>query len=213
MRNFRPRNAKFLDSDREVKGYIYIAGAFVNGSKCGGGNQWIDNDPHFWTSPPTWGICRHDFRKCVDKGDYVFFVLPITGSCPQMIFAYMQIGEPTITHIDAYRRTNLRSKRMGNKNPNGNILVDTHGNYNRFDKGVHKAKFSCIKTKYAIGDPYNSRKLDSRKIRALAPTFVSKLATIMGHRTFPNQRPFDIISRKGRRLNSQQVSLLLTWLN
>jgi len=23
--------------------------------KCGGAG-WLDNDPHFWTQPPTWGI-------------------------------------------------------------------------------------------------------------------------------------------------------------
>lgn len=58
-----------------------------------------------------------------------------------MIFAYMQIAEDTITHLAAYHQTDLRSKRMGNKNPNGNILVDADDIYNRFDAGVHKHQF------------------------------------------------------------------------
>ena len=53
------------------KGYIYISGAFttVQRSKCGGAG-WLDNDPHFWTQPPTWGICRTDRRRGVDPGDF-----------------------------------------------------------------------------------------------------------------------------------------------
>jgi hypothetical protein len=106
-----------------MKGFIYIASAFhtVNHSKCGRGGSWIDNDPHFWTSPPTWGICRNDLRKRADPGDYIFFVLPRHCRHPQMIFGYLRIAEPKITHAAAYHRTNLKSKRMGNKNPNGKI--------------------------------------------------------------------------------------------
>jgi hypothetical protein len=57
-----------------VKGYIYIASAFetVNRSACGQKGSWVDNDPHFWTSPPTWGICRNDLRAGAEIGDFVF---------------------------------------------------------------------------------------------------------------------------------------------
>jgi hypothetical protein len=41
-----------------------------------GGVGWLDNDPHFWEPPPTWGICRTDSRRVVKVGDYIFFVLP-----------------------------------------------------------------------------------------------------------------------------------------
>lgn len=45
-----------------MKGYIYIASAFetVNRSTCGQKGSWADNDPHFWTSPPTWGRLAPD---------------------------------------------------------------------------------------------------------------------------------------------------------
>jgi hypothetical protein len=38
-------------------GRIHFPGAFttVNRSGSGGGGGWLDNDPHFWNSPP-WRI-------------------------------------------------------------------------------------------------------------------------------------------------------------
>jgi hypothetical protein len=194
----------------QMKGFIYIASAFhtVNRSKCGQGGAWIDNDPHFWTKPPTWGICRNDLRRRSDRGDYIFFVLPLRGRHPQMIFAYMRIAEK-ITHLAAYRRVDLRSKRMGNKHPNGNILVDASGNYNLFDAGVHKHKFHRIKDEYAIGDPANSRILNDRAIRSLAPQFLPQLSSVIG---ITGNRAIDIISRKGQQLNECQIKCLLSWL-
>ena len=64
-----------------MKGYIYIASAFdtVNLSTCGQKGSWVDNDPHFWTYPPTWGICRNDIRAKAEEGDSIFFVLPRRG--------------------------------------------------------------------------------------------------------------------------------------
>ena len=197
-----------------MKGYIYIASAFhtVNRSKCGRGGAWIDNDPHFWTAPPTWGICRNDLRRKAGVGDYVFFVLPRHGRHPQMIFGYMKIAEPKITHHAAYHRSDLRSKRMGRKNPNGNILTDRHGNYSPHDQGVHQRQFNSIKGEYAIGDPANSRFLNDAEIRRLAPTFVSTIANIVGVRARPNQRAIDVITRAGRELTASQTQRLRQWL-
>lgn len=194
-----------------MKGFIYIASAFhtVNHSKCGRGGAWIDNDPHFWTDPPTWGICRNDLRRRASCGDYIFFVLPRHGRHPQMIFAYMRIAEDKITHLAAYHRADLRSKRMGNKNPNGNILVDAAGNYNRLDAGVHKRQFPRMKDEYAIGDIAKSRMLSDQTIRSLAPQFLSRLSSIIG---ISGRRAVDIISRRGRQLDEQQIKRLLSWL-
>ena len=193
-----------------MKGFIYIASAFhtVNRSKCGRGGSWVDNDPHFWTQPPTWGICRNDLRHRAGVGDYIFFVLPIHGRHPQMIFGYLRVSEK-ITHLDAYRRPDLRSKRMGNKNPNGNIIVNACGNYNRFDAGVHKYKFHRLKDEYVVGDPAHSRMLNDQAIRSLAPAFLKTLSFIIGKR---GTRAIDIITRKGRELNARQVNRLLAWL-
>lgn len=197
-----------------LKGFIYIASAFhtVNRSNCGRGGAWIDNDPHFWSAPPTWGICRNDLRAKCDPGDYVFFVLPLRGKHPQMIFAYMRIAQ-LITHLEAYKSPSLISKRMGNKNPNGNIIVDAKGGYNRFDFDVHKYKFERIKGHYAVADPVASRMLTANQIQRLSPQFLSQLAFILGR---PSQTPpikaFDIITRAGRRLDSRQVDALLSWL-
>lgn len=193
-----------------MKGFIYIASAFhtVNRSKCGRGGASIDNDPHFWTQPPTWGICRNDLRRYAVAGDYIFFVLPRHGRHPQMIFGYMRVEEK-ITHLAAYHRPELASKRMGNKDPNGNILVDARGNYNRFDGGVHKRKFDKIKGEYIIGDVSDSRMLNDRAIRSLAPRFLRTLGSVLGIR---GGRPIDIISRRGRELNGRQAHRLLSWL-
>jgi hypothetical protein len=193
-----------------MKGYIYIASAFetVNRSVCGQKGSWVDNDPHFWTSPPTWGICRNDLRAGAEVGDYVFFVLPIRGRHPQMIFAYLKIAEK-ITHVEAFSRADLRLKRMGNKMPNGNIIVDEHEGYNRFDGGAHKHMFDRVKRDYVIGDETASRMLSADEIRRLAPGFLKKLGSIVGVR---GDRAIDIISRKGRILTPGQVQALLRWL-
>ena len=99
-----------------MPGYIYIASAFetVNRSSCGQAGSWIDNDPHFWTDPPTWGICRPDLRAGASEQDVVYFVLPKHGQHPQMIFAYLTIKE-IITHAEAFWRPELLSKRMGTR--------------------------------------------------------------------------------------------------
>jgi hypothetical protein len=194
-----------------VRGYIYIASAFetVNRSACGQGGSWVDNDPHFWTSPPTWGICRNDLRARADVGDFVFFVLPRRGRHPQMILGFLRIKEK-ISHFEAFPRPELRSKRMSNKIPNGNIIVERDGKYNRFDGGAHKHKFEKIKQHYVIGSETESRMLKSEEIRHLAPQFLNTLGRIVG---VQGSRAIDIISRKGRVLTAQQVESLLSWLN
>lgn len=195
-----------------MKGFIYIAGSFetVNRSKCGRGRAWIDNDPHFWTNPPTWGICRNDLRRKAEKGDYIFFVLPAKAKHPQTLFAYMQIAEEKISHIKAYRRSDLVSKRMGNKSPNGNIIVDRSGKYNPFDGGGHQHMFEKIKNEYAIGDPNNSRFFTGPQIAALARTFLPTLSMILER---AGARPIDLITRYGTQLSEQQVHSLLEWAN
>ncbi|HXM64496.1 MAG TPA: hypothetical protein VN950_26785 [Terriglobales bacterium] len=205
---------KWRESGFEVlclKGYIYIASAFetVNRSTCGQKGSWIDNDPHFWTDPPTWGICRNDLRAGAEIGDYIFFVLPKHGRHPQMIFAYLKIVQK-ISHMDAFPRTDLQSKRMGNKMPNGNIIVDADGGYNRYDGGAHKHMFERIKRHYVIGSQSQSRMLTATEIQRFAPDFVTKLAKILHMQGAV--RPFDLISRKGRILKDAQVKALLAWL-
>jgi len=194
-----------------MEGRIYIAGAFttVVKSKCGQGKDWIDNDPHFWTNPPTWGICRTDFRRTVKIGDYVFYVLPINAELPQMVFAYMKVLKK-ISHIEAYHLTELRSKRMGNKPPpNGNIIVNSTGKYNKYDMLVHRSKFEEIKDYYIIGEPNNSRLLKEKEILALKADFMKILKKIFNQ---DGQKPFDIINRSGRRMTEDQVLSLLNWL-
>jgi hypothetical protein len=192
-----------------MEGRIYISGAFttINCSNCGG-KEWLDNDPHLWSDPPTWGICRTDFRRVVKKGDYIFFVLPKKSELPQMIYGYLRVLEK-ITHIEAYHRPELRHKRMANKNPNGNIIVDADGNYNRFDKGVHKDRFEQIKQYYVVGDRRESEFLTEDHIKQFAPEFLAVLNATFGTH---NDSVFGIIGRKGRRLTEKQVANLLTWL-
>lgn len=194
-----------------MKGYIYIASAFetVNRSACGRKGSWVDNDPHFWTSPPTWGICRNDLRATAEIGDYVFFVLPRRGRHPQMIFGYLKIAE-NISHLAALHRRDLRSKRMRKGTPNGNIIVDANGNYNPLDGGAHRYKFEKIKRHYVVGCEANSRMLSAEEIRRKAPAFVDALGSILG---IQGDRAIDIISRKGRILNAMQLNSLLAWLN
>lgn len=192
-----------------MKGRIYISGSFTTlvRSRC---KQfgWLDNDPHFWESPPTWGICRPDIRTSLDPEDYVFFVLPKKSELPQMIYGYMRIKE-IITHAEAWHRPSLTRKRMGNKNPNGNIIVDSRGSYNRFDAGAHKKRFETIKQKYAIGYVNHSEFICEDKIRKLAPKFLDKLNRLF---KFRKSSVFEAVSRWGRVLSSKQISELLTWL-
>jgi hypothetical protein len=193
-----------------MPGYIYIASVFetVNRSTCGQAGSWSDNDPHFWTDPPTWGICRPDLRAGASEQDVVYFVLPKHGRHPQMIFAYLTIKE-IITHEQAFARPELLSKRMDNKTPNGNIIVNARGEYNKFDAGVHFDNFDRIKLRYAIGDSTKSRMLSSREIQRLAPSFIKQLSRVIGK---PGTDAVDIISRKGRKLTTDQIHALSEWL-
>ncbi|HZQ09839.1 MAG TPA: hypothetical protein VFD70_24895 [Anaerolineae bacterium] len=193
-----------------MKGYIYISRVFktIKRAECGGGEDWLDNDPHFWKYPPTWGICRTDYRRRVNEGDYVFFVLPKAAKLPQMVYGYFQVRE-IITHEQAFSHPQLRSKQMGNKNPNGNIIVDANGHYNRFDGGVHRDRFSEIKTYYVIGDNKESEFLTERKIKKLAPDFVDALNGIFDSN---QDSVFGVLTRKGRKMSEDQVRRLLAWL-
>lgn len=193
-----------------MKGRIYISGAFttVSRSKCGGGKGWMDNDPHFWEQPPTWGICRTDYRRVLQEGDYIFFVLPKKSQLPQMVYGYFKIQEK-ISHLEAFHRPDLRANRMGNKNPNGNIIVDAKGYYNKYDKGVHRSRFEEIRQYYVIGDGEESEFLSEDKIKRLAPDFLDMLNKI-----FETDKSliYGVISRGGRRMTAEQVNTLLTWI-
>lgn len=126
-----------------------------------------------------------------------------------MILGFLRIREK-ISHFEAFSRPELRSKRMGNKIPNGNIIVERDGKYNRFDGGAHKHKFEQIKRHYVVGSETDSRMLTSEEIRHLAPQFLNTLGQIVG---IQGNRAIDIISRKGRVLTARQVESLLSWLN
>jgi len=126
-----------------------------------------------------------------------------------MIFGFLTVAEK-ITHDEASRRIDLRSKRMGNRVPNGNIIVCTKGGYDRFDGGAHHHIFEKIKRHYVIGSKTESRMLTADEIGRLAPEFIQTLSSIVG---IHGRRAIDIISRKGRVLTSGQVKSLLTWLN
>lgn len=193
-----------------MKGVIYIAGGFCNPcrGKCGQDGVKHDNDPHFWDDPPTWGICRNDLRRKTEAGDYVFFVLPKRSHLPQMVFGYLKVAEK-ITHLEAYHRPDLREKRMGKKDPNGNIIVDQHGGYSRFDGGAHERIFDKVKQHYVIGCVSSSRLLPEAEIRSLAPAFLRVLKNVTGR---SGQRPIDVISRKGLWLSEPQAHRLLAWL-
>ena len=126
-----------------------------------------------------------------------------------MIFGYLTIAE-IITHAEAFRRPELRSKRMGRKMPNGNIIVNASGGYNSFDRDAHRHKFKKIQRHYAIGSQTGSRMLTDQEIRRKAPTFLSTLSAILDRK---GTRPFDIISRAGRKLSDIKTNNLISWIN
>ena len=194
-----------------MKGIIYIAGSFgaIRKGGCSRGKELIDNDPHFWTSPPTWGICRNDLRRKAEPDDVVFYVLPVKAKHPQSIFGYITIKE-MISHLEAWHRPDLRSKRMGNKNPNGNIIVSGSGAYNRYDAGAHLHMFDRVKPFYAVGDPMRSRILSAKEIERLSSGFIRILSIVMGG---AGKRPIDFISRCGSIIDEQQVNQLLKWVD
>jgi hypothetical protein len=49
-----------------MQGRIYISGAFTNLNyvKCKPNNEWLDNDPHFWSNPPTWVFVEQISEEC-----------------------------------------------------------------------------------------------------------------------------------------------------
>jgi len=192
-----------------MEGRIYISSAFTNlkYAKCKPNKDWLDNDPHFWNSPPTWGICRTDFRKMLNKNDYIFFVLPKRTELPQMIYGYIKILK-SISHLEAYQI--FPQKRLKNGKPNGNIIVDEFGNYNRYDNNAHKERFEQIKNYYIVGDRNNSKFLQENEINKLSKSFLQKLQKVFVSKA---SDIFDIIGRKGRILDEKQIDTLLKWLN
>lgn len=193
-----------------MKGAIYIAGAFrtVIKSKCGCRVDSPDNDPHFWSTPPTWGICRPDLRERLDSGDYIFFVLPRKSDLPQSIFGYLKI-DSVITHAEAYAHAGLTSKRMGNKSPNGNIIVDKCGRYNRYDGNVHKSNFDRIEKRFAVSNADDWVFLNENAIRRSAESFMPMLRRILDS---DGKMPIDLISRYGKTLGEGQVKALKEWV-
>lgn len=194
-----------------MKGFIYIASAFesLTSTGCKKDNQ-IDNDPHIWSKPYTWGICRPDLRERVKKGDYVFYVLGANAKLPQMIFAYFKVQE-IISHVDAYFRPTLISKRMADRRINGNIIVDYFGNYNIYDKNYHRDNFDRIKKRYAVADMSNSRVFSKKEIIKKAPEFVKLLNNIFNK---SGNKPIDIISKAGiQYISKSKVDKILNWLN
>lgn len=203
---------KFLGT---MQGRIYISSAFTNLRyvKCKPNADWLDNDPHFWNSPPTWGICRTDFRRNLWEDDYIFFVLPKHARdargerLPQMIYGYFKIVRH-IDHMKAYRR--FPQKRMRNANPNGNIIVNANGAYNRFDGGAHRDRFRQIMEHYIVGHSREKRFLKPADIRRLAPYFLETLNDVFESEA---SDVFGVIGRKGRVLNNTQIYKLANWLN
>ena len=192
-----------------MKGYIYIA-RWYETVNINSTSRHIDNDPHLWTAPPTWGICRTEYRKNVNSGDYVFFVLPKYseyGHKNQIIFAYLEVAR-TITHLQAY--TDCPHKRMqAGGQVNGNIIVNSDDSYSRYDLGAHRDKFKEIKDHYVVGNPANSELLTEEKLKRLAPNFRNVL-----NDTFNtvDKDVFQVISRKGRKLNAEKIFKLLDFL-
>ena len=123
-----------------------------------------------------------------------------------MIYGYIRIIEK-IPHIEAFKR--FPNKRMKNGNPNGNIITDEFGNYNKYDLGAHKNRFESIKQYYLVGDVSHSKFLRVEEIMKLSKYFLPTLQKI-----FNCNAPdiFSIIGRKGRVLSSSQIIKLLTWL-
>jgi hypothetical protein len=191
-------------------GMMYIADSFktVGRTDRERGRWPLDNDPHFWSSPPTWGICRPDLRKKAAPGHTIFFVLSKYAQHPQMIFGYMRIRK-IVTHAAAYRR--LAQKRMGPRMPNGNIIVNAAGRYNEWDGGSHKHNFWKIRDYYAIGEPAASRFLTPAQVARKAPEFIDKLCQVLGRN---GARAIDMITRAGcHALSEAQVSALKRWID
>ena len=199
-----------------MQGRIYISRAFTILPYPGQvpNAHLLDNDPHFWNSPPTWGICRTDFRRRLHEGDYVFFVLPGNAHdgngeiLPQMIYGYFKIASH-IDHITAYQM--FPQKRMQeNANPNGNIIVNADGTYNQFDNHVHENRFDQIREHYIVGDAEDSQFLEPSRIHELAHSFLPTLNEVFNAEAMG---VFEVIGRRGRVLNDVQVNMLLDWLN
>ena len=191
-------------------GMMYIANSFKTVARTQRERErWpVDNDPHFWSSPPTWGICRPDLRKKTARGQTIFFVLSKHAQHPQMIFGYMRIEE-VVSHLVAYRK--LPQKRMRGLWPDGNIIVNAAGGYNSRDGGVHEHNFRKIRSRYAIGDPAVSRFLTPQQIAAKAPQFLAILKQVFGGK---GDRAIDFISRAGRQaLTAEQVQALKSWID
>jgi len=123
-----------------------------------------------------------------------------------MVWAYLKI-EKKINHPKAYIK--YPSKRMVLGNPNGNIIVDANGDYNFLDQNAHKDRFKEIKEYYVIGCQKKSKILSSNEIVNKSKAFHTLLQNIF---KTTNKSVSEIVGRKGRVLNKQQVHTILNLL-
>jgi len=97
----------------------------------------------------------------------------------------------------------------GDKKIEGNILVDSEGNYNIHDQERHKTTFDERKWKYVIADMNNSRFLNPEEIKYKAKEFVNILNKILYKNS---STPYQIITQAGQNLTEPQTNQLLEWL-
>lgn len=181
-----------------MEGYIYTM--YQNADP---GLGWVMDDPIFGKTP-TLGACVPNVRRSVKLGDYVFVVSGKSKDVQQYVVGGFKVEEK-INALAAYRRfPENRKVRREDGVVTGNIIVDAKGAHHSLD---NHDNFERRIENYLVGSNpvYLEKPKEIQLGRDKTLPFLSNLFEKRGNRVF------DIIGR-GRKMDENQVSMMLEWL-
>jgi hypothetical protein len=180
-----------------MQGYIYTMAAGADP-----GHGWILNDPIFGRVP-TLGACVPNIRRVVQEGDYIFVVSGRVPGVRQFVVGGFQVAEK-INALAAYKRFPENRLRPGPVDVQGNIIVTGNGQHHPLDDHDN---FARRVENYIVGrKPVYLE--NPREYNAAREESLDVLSRIFKRR---GRRIFDVIGRY-RKMNSDQVNDLLTWM-
>lgn len=182
-----------------MNGYIYTMFAGADP-----GHGWVLNDPIFGKTP-TLGACVPNIRRTVVEGDFIFAISGRVPGAKQFVVGGFKVAEK-IDALSAFRRfPEYRMVQESDGSIRGNVIVDSDGNHVAFDQ---HSNFESRVGNYIVGmDPVvleTPKEFERGREETLAV-----LRSLFNKK---GRRVFDIIGRQ-RKLDSKQVTDLLSWIN
>ena len=162
-------------------------------------------DPYLGDTPSI-GACRPDFRKKLNRGDYLFVISGRVPDANQFVVGGFEVDKKmnAVEAYAAYPEQRLRA--LENGELAGNIIVDDRGcqhpldDHPNFDRRIEN---------YIIGKNPIALTSDDEIRRGRSET-MDVLQEILGRK---GATPWKVVTRFGQSLNEHQIEQMLHWLN